>query len=130
MTQSPEFVIKTFLSEFEPIVHKFVVLQETAVTASESTKAFVWHPGVYVWVKDNQVIKVGRHLENARKRALEHIRDNTRLGDLQMVNFENDPEAILLPFNVVNPKDFHWVAALEMFMETTLTPAIPGKRMG
>jgi hypothetical protein len=128
--QTPEYVIQTFLQEFKPVAEKFIILQETAATAEKSTKAFVWHPGVYVWIKDNRVIKVGRHLENSRKRALEHLRDNTQFEEFQMVDYRDREDALLLLFNLIDPKNFHWSAAVEMYLETTLQPAIRSKRMG
>jgi hypothetical protein len=128
--QTPEYVIQTFLQEFKPVAEKFILIQETAATAEKSTKAFVWHPGVYVWIKDNRVIKVGRHLENSRKRALEHLRDNTQFEEFQMVQYKGQEGVTLLLFNLIHPKNFHWAAAVEMYLETTLQPAIRSKRMG
>jgi hypothetical protein len=128
--QTPEYVIQTFLQEFKPVAEKFIVIQETAATAEKSTKAFVWHPGVYVWIKDNRVIKVGRHLENSRKRALEHLRDNTQFEEFQMVDYRDWEDALLLLFNLIEPSNSHWVAAAEMYLETVLEPAIRSKRLG
>lgn len=109
---------------------KFIVIQETAATAGKSEKAFVWHPGVYVWINENRVIKVGRHLENSRKRALEHIRDNTNFEEYQMVDLRDREDVVLLLFNLIEPSDFHWAAAVEMHLETVLKPAIRSKRLG
>jgi hypothetical protein len=141
--QTPEYVIQTFLQEFKPVAEKFIVLQETAATAEKSTKAFVWHPGVYVWIKDNRVIKVGRHLENSRKRALEHLNygpDNTTLQSFKgwdndravsLFEFDDPDQTILLLFNVVyRETDFHWPAAVEIFLEETLKPALRARRTG
>ena len=142
MTQTPEIIIQTFLSEFQPIAHKFVVLQETALSAADSIKAFVWHPGVYVWVKDNRVIKVGRHLENSRKRALEHLNFHAESNSpksfkgwesnlpVERFPFDNPSEISVLLFNVVHLSDCHWVAAVEIFMEEALKPEIRSARKG
>ena len=89
-------------------------------------------PGVYVFWKDYKVWKVGRHLINSRKRALQHITDNTCSKDktYRMEDFAKDMNAHLLLFNVMKETDRHWVAALEIFLESKLDPAIKSGRLG
>jgi hypothetical protein len=88
----------------------------------------IWHPGVYIWWHpDFGVVKVGRHLTNARKRALEHARDNT--GGI-MASLGADHRTKILLFNVIDPKKCHWVAALEIYLESILDPPIRSKRSG
>ena len=123
-------VTKIFKSEFQCISHKFVIIEENVSSLSKSTKDFIHHPGVYVFLVSDKVIKVGRHLTNSRKRALEHIRDNTRNETFEMKNLGNDPQnSKVLLFNVINENDHHWVAAVEIFLERTLNPVIKSQRL-
>lgn len=64
-----------------------------------------------------KVIKVGRHLVNSRKRASEHIRDNTRNEHLEMKDLAIDPNTNIriLLINVKNPADAHWMASVDIF---------------
>lgn len=121
-------VIKIFEDEFGPIQHKFEIYDMPLAEAEVSQAPHIWKPGVYVfWQPDRSVIKVGRHLTNSRKRAFEHIPANT--GG-EMAKLKNDREARLLLFNVKEPRDKHWVAALEVFFEEQLLPKIKAGRLG
>jgi hypothetical protein len=121
-------VISIFQEEFLPIVDRFVVSDMTLSDAEKSQESHVWKPGVYVfWHRSDNVVKVGRALDNSRKRAFEHIRDNT--GGT-MANLKNDPAARLILFNVKDLKDKHWVAAVEIFLEEALHPKIQSRRRG
>ncbi|HDD44297.1 MAG TPA: hypothetical protein ENG63_05495 [Candidatus Desulfofervidus auxilii] len=64
---------------------------------------------------------------NSRKRALEHIRDNTA-GIMKEICENND--TILILFNVKDSKDIHWVVALEIFFERSINPLIKSDRLG
>jgi hypothetical protein len=139
MYHIPDHIQLLFKAEFSPIVHKFVCIEETGNTIKESTKTYVWHPGVYVWWKGNDVIKVGRHLTNSRKRAMEHYTNEG--GQIRFIyDLENKedqkklsgpPEEFgLLLFNLIRPEDRHWAAALEIYLEDTFKPLVRSKRMG
>lgn len=117
-----------FEKEFGSLSEKFVIIELQIDTASDSQLPYIANPGVYVyWHPRKGVIKVGRHLNNSRKRALEHIRDNT--GGT-MAELLADNTARLLLFNVRDEKDVHWVAALEVYFESTLQPKIRSERLG
>ncbi len=119
---------RIFVNEFAYFADKFAIFQLSVQDARKSQAKYVWHPGVYVWWNTNEgVIKVGRHLTNSRKRALEHIRDNT--GEI-MKDLADDDQTKLLLFNVKKPSDRHWVAALEVFFEIELSPRIKSERLG
>ena len=83
-------------------------------------------PGVYVYWHDGRVVKVGRSLTNARKRAYQHIQHDTQ-GKMKVL--ENDPNARILLFTV-SLEDCRWAAAFEIFLEDRLHPAIPTQRRG
>jgi hypothetical protein len=119
-----------FQTEFGIIADKFKLIDLQVADLLKSKDEFVWNPGVYVFYKGIDVIKVGRHLVNSRKRAWEHIVDNTQNGDLMMKDLQHDPNARVLLINVKDSNDFHWVAAVEIFLEARLAPLIRSKRLG
>lgn len=119
-----------FQAEFKNIEHLFSIHELNLIEAEESKELFVYSAGVYVFHKDKQVIKVGRSLENSRKRALEHIRDGTQVPDFNMTTLKRDINATLILFNLIDKTKSHWAAALEMYFENTLNPIIKSKRMG
>lgn len=121
-------ILKLFEDEFGKIFTQFKFFDLSVKEARESNESFIWHPGVYVWWHPKLgVIKVGRHLTNSRKRALEHAKDDTA-GKMRKLS--EDPLTRILLFNVKNAEKKHWVAALEVFFESNLDPMIQSKRMG
>ncbi|MDC6390527.1 hypothetical protein PP182_17695 [Maribacter sp. PR1] len=123
-------IIEEFKNEFGIISNKFVVIEEDLINLSTSGKKYVYHPGVYVFFLEGVVVKVGRHLTNSRKRALEHIKDNTKNNEFEMASLKNNVKAKVLLFNLENPEDYHWSASVEMFLEKRLSPIIESKRKG
>lgn len=116
-----------FRAEFGDIADKFQIHNIALADAARDKTPGAAAPGVYVFLKGDQVLKVGRHLKNSRKRALEHIVDNTggTMGSLR------DDESIRLAlFNVISVNELHWVCALEVFFEQRLQPAIRSARLG
>lgn len=112
-------VKKAFEEEFAEIRHKFEVLELPVSEASTCSEPYVANPGVYIfWHSERGVIKVGRHLTNSRKRALEHIKENT--GGT-MAELRDDQRAKLMLFNLKDSKSKHWAAALEIFFEVYLS---------
>lgn len=120
-----EEVKEVFSDEFRPILSKFEIL-DIPITKAKSFHEAGDRPGVYIYWKNNQVLKVGRHLVNARTRALEHIRDNT--GG-EMDRLDNDPNCHLILFTV-DKSDLHWAATPEMFLELRLSPKFKSGRLG
>ena len=122
-----EEIKKLFEKEFSPHLGKFRVYDLSLEEAEASRDEHIAKPGVYVWWRPSEVLKVGRNLMNSRKRALEHVRDNT--GGI-MAGLREDPSVRLLLFNVTDLADKHWPAALEIFFEERLGPVVPSKRLG
>lgn len=118
-----------FRTEFSKISDKFQIIEENVNVLPYSEKEFISMPGVYVFFNKNRIIKVGRHLKNSRKRAYEHITSNTKNDQVEMKNLGSEEEAKVILFNVKNPKDFHWVAAVEIFLELQLQPIIKSQRL-
>jgi hypothetical protein len=125
-----EEISKIFESEFTFITQKFVIIEEKVKDLAKSTKDYVFHPGVYIFLNNDDVIKVGRHLTNSRKRALEHIQVNTKNEYFEMKTLADLPNSIAILLNVKCKKDCHWVAAAEIFLEEELKPMIKSKRKG
>jgi hypothetical protein len=118
---------RLFEMEFGKLRDKFEIYNLPLTEAEHSQALHICKPGVYVFWHPRAVIKVGRHFANSRKRAFEHLQDNTggKMGALR-----NDPDTRLLLFNVKEPKNKHWVAALEVFFEEQLSPEIKSGRLG
>ena len=101
---------------------------EEAINSKNFNEA---RPGVYVyWHPEHGVLKTGKSQKNSRKRALEHIRDNTSHNDIQMAQLGRDGKTKLILFNVKYKNKLHWVLALEAFMEWNAIPKIKSARMG
>jgi len=126
--ESFERVKYLFHREFGSIASRFKLFNLGLGEARDSKDPEITKPGVYVfWSPSSNVIKVGRHLVNSRKRAFEHIRDNT---GAEMGKLEEDDNARLFLLNIQYDEDLHWVAALEIFFERELRPSIRSKRLG
>ncbi|MCW5518152.1 hypothetical protein [Muriicola sp. Z0-33] len=124
-----EKIIEIFKSEFEFIENKFIIIEEKINKLNDSQKEFIYNPGVYILIDNNLVIKVGRHFTNSRKRALEHIKANTKNELFEMKNLihSNNSKAILI--NLKDKNEFHWIASVEIYLEQKLSPLIKTKRL-
>ena len=116
-----------FRAEFREIADKFQIHHIRLIDAKSDKTPGAASPGVYVFIKTDKIIKVGRHLQNSRKRALEHIDADT--GG-KMAALKNDESVFLALFNINNIKDLHWVFALEVYFEQNLQPEIRSARLG
>ena len=117
-----------FEKEFEALRNKFRIIDLSLVEAEISQELHLCMPGVYVfWHPVRGVIKVGRHFTNTRKRAFEHLRDNT--GGVMAALKSNEGTRLIL-FNVKELKDKHWITAVEVFFEEHLSPEIKSGRLG
>lgn len=120
-----------FLEEFSPIKDKFNVIELYIKDAVNNFTVEVNRPGVYAfWHPKHGVIKIGKSQANSKKRALEHIRDNTHNKNIDMKSLSDENDTILLLFNIVNDNDLHWLLSLEAFLEWNTSPAIPADRIG
>jgi hypothetical protein len=122
-----EEITKIAKDEFGVIFRLFTVKVLKMNEVRNSNDPEVPLPGVYVYLKEGKVIKVGRHIQNSRKRALEHIRDNT---NNEMKLLDNDPNTTLILYNVKRLEKIHWLFSLEVFLEKELEPTISSKRTG
>lgn len=127
MSISIKEIQSLFAEEFHSVKDKFILLTLPINQVKSSQDRNVTLPGVYVWWSDGEVFKVGRHLRNARKRALEHLKDNT--GN-KLASLAGNASAKLLLFNVPDSDNLHWAIALEDYFEQHLAPIVPSKRRG
>lgn len=126
-------VTSTFNSEFSIISSKFKIIDLDMAGAKINRGGDLAKPGVCVfWDPSHGVIKVGRSLENSHKKSFEHFRENTTGGSppFEMNTLPDNPKAHLLLINVFNPKDYHWTAAVEIFLEDKLDPYMKTGRTG
>ena len=124
-------VLTIFDNEFSVIKHKFSTHQVKIAEVRSGELSALGLPGVYIfWKNDLGVIKVGKHQKNAIRRALEHLRDNTKNEKIQMQSLEGDPNCTLIVFLVSGEQDAHWVPSVELFMEKNTRPIIPSRRNG
>lgn len=123
---------ENFETEFKMIRDKFQDPIELNVEGKGAPNSKTNKPGVYVIWHDDCVIKVGRHLVNSIKRALQHLVQPTPYKDenRQIMNSLNRDIVRIILFNVNEEKDKHWVAALEIYFEQILNPKIKSKRLG
>ena len=122
---STETVIEHFREEFGRLTDLFAVFTLTYDDAAQTADPLVARPGVYVHHSRGEVVKVGRSFTNARKRALEHIRDDT--GG-RMANLGSHDSDRLILFTIDDA--LHWVSALEVYLELKSDPAIKSRRLG
>lgn len=124
-------VKEVYSTEFGSIARKFEVIHLKINSAMNAENQMANRPGVYLfWHPKHEVVVVGKHQTNSKKRALEHVRDNTRNEHVQMGDLKDDPELDLFLFNVIENRDKHWVLALEAFFEWNINPIIKAHRMG
>ena len=127
-SECKEHVERLFRREFGPLAERF----KTHLFEGEDAKSTVGpeapRPGVYVWIANGQVCKVGKSQSNSLERARDHLRVKDGTGPKLRKAFEGDPRPMLLLFNVTNNENCHWVPALESFLEGQLTPLVKAGR--
>lgn len=124
-------VERIFKNEFGDKADCFSIVHLKIDEANETALPTANRPGVYLfWHPKYEVLMVGKHQANSKKRALEHMRDNTKNEVVELGKFAGDKDLDLYLFNVKSDKDKHWVLALEAFFEWNLKPVIKAYRMG
>lgn len=128
---SQEEVILLFESEFGFLKDRFTVQDLALQDAKINQEISVNSPGIYVhWRQDLGVIKVGKSQSNSKKRALEHIKDNTKNSAFEMRCLNDDENARLILFNILNKGSTHWLLSLEAFLDWNSDPVIRSARIG
>jgi len=126
-------IIDLIRGEFgQSVVDRFSVCEEfTLDQVRNDRKSKKKQPGVYIWLDHGVPLKVGRDFVDARKRALEHYRDNT--GGIRE-RITPDTRILLM---LTDQSNLHWIAAIEVFLEIRFREEnefqgkfIPAKRIG
>lgn len=91
---------------------------------------FIWHPGNYIFWRNNELIRVGRALDNARKRALVYETISDKLKNVVDYLKQDVENTKVILISCKNEKDNHWAAAIEIFMDLKLNPTYKSKRIG
>ena len=130
--KTPEIISKHLKDRLSPIAHLF---QKKTYLLSElhgiKPASFIC-PGVYIFSRNNQVIRIGKSKTNCIKRSLEHIRDNTRGGEpfFEMKSLIDDETCTVSYIFTRDTSAYFWVSSIEYFFEENLSPLIPSKRNG
>lgn len=90
----------------------------------------VWHPGVYIFIGNNEVYRVGVSMRNSRSRVMDHIANETSQGDYCVLDIDQFEDKAILLFNVKEKENRHWLLSLEAFFEKSLNPLIKARRIG
>lgn len=135
-------LISAFKKEFSFIEDKFEILDllgnntpmdyETMEYLKLPSEEYniVWHPGVYAFLGNNSLYRVGVSMNNSRARVMQHLDACTAQEGYGIWDIEKFEDKSILLFNVKNKEDKHWLLALEVFFENTFKPLIKARRIG
>ncbi|HLO59219.1 MAG TPA: hypothetical protein VK179_10785 [Bacteroidales bacterium] len=90
----------------------------------------VWHPGVYTFMGNNSLYRVGVSMQNSRARVLQHLEACTSKNGYCVWDIDHYLDKSITLFNVKNKSDIHWLLALETFIEIKFEPKIKSGRIG
>lgn len=137
-----EQIIDAFELEFGFIKDKFEIVDllsnnspidyETIEYLKLPTEDYniVWHPGVYTFIGNNLLYRVGVSMHNSRARVMQHLDAYTSKDGYCVWDIDKYHDKSITLFNVKNRSDKHWLLALEAFIETNFEPKIKAGRIG
>jgi hypothetical protein len=135
-------IIVAFESEFGFIKDKFELIDLLANNSPMDYKTIeylklpsedyniVWHPGVYIFIGNNELYRVGVSMRNSRARVMEHIVAQTSKDGICILDIDKYSDKSILLINIKNQQDRHWLLALEVFLETKFQAKIKARRIG
>jgi len=135
-------VIAAFKSEFSHVEPNFIILDLLGDNAPMEYEAIsklkmpsvkndlVWMPGVYVFIGNDAVYRVGVSMENSRRRVLQHLVDQTTYDGYCVWDIATQESKAILLFNVQDTEFNHWLLALEACLEKKFKPRIRSLRNG
>jgi hypothetical protein len=135
-------IIDAFESEFSFVRDKFELIDLLANSSPMDYETIeylklpsedyniVWHPGVYTFIGNNLLYRVGVSMRNSRARVMEHLDAETEKDSYCVWDIDKYPDKSILLFNVKDKADRHWLLALEAFLETKFQPKIKAGRIG
>ena len=137
-----EQIIDAFELEFEFIKDKFEIIDllsnnspmdyETVECLKLPTDDYniVWHPGVYMFIGNKSLYRVGVSMHNSRARVMQHLDACTEKDGFCVWDIDNFPDKSIVLFNIKNKLDKHWLLAVEAFFEMKFEPKIKAGRIG
>ena len=137
-----EQVIEAFKQEFSFVVDKFELIDLLSNNSPMEIKTIenlklpsadnniVWHPGVYIFIGNNKLYKVGVSMRNSRERVMQHLKVWTNEGGNCIWDINKFADKSIFLFNIKKKVDRHWLLALEVFIENKYEPLIKAKRIG
>lgn len=135
-------VIAAFKTEFHFVQDKFEIVDLLENDSPMNYKKIaslklptndyniVSHPGVYVFIGNDSVYRIGVSMDNSRKRVMQHLEACTSSNGYCIWDIERYPDRSILLFNVRDKENSYWLLALEVFLETKFSPHIPSQRIG
>lgn len=135
-------IIYAFELEFGFIKDKFEIIDLLAKNSPMDYKTIeylklptedyniVCHPGVYTFIGNNSLYRVGVSMRNSRARVMEHLEACTSKNGYCVWDIDNFSDKSITLFNVKNKSDSHWLLALEAFIEMKFEPKIKAGRIG
>lgn len=135
-------VISAFREEFSFIQQKFEVLDllENCVSLDyevicnlklpSNEYNIIWHPGVYVFIGNNRVYRIGVSMRNSRARVMQHLEAFTSKDGYGVWDINKFTDKCLLLINVKEISDRHWLLAIEAYLEEKFNPLIKAARIG
>jgi hypothetical protein len=135
-------VLIKFESEFKFIKDKFEIIDLLAnnspmdyntiksLKLPSDKNNIVWHPGVYLFIGNNQIYRVGVSMKNSRSRVMEHLDACTSKNGFSIWDIDKYPDKSILLFNIKKKDDRHWLLAIEAFFEEKFNPLIKAGRVG
>jgi hypothetical protein len=84
----------------------------------------VWHPGVYLFIGNNTLYRVGVSLNNSRERVMQHLDACTRKDGYGIWDINKFEDKSILLFNVKKKEYRHWLLSLEAYIEINFEPKI------
>lgn len=137
-----EHVITAFKEEFHFVQDKFEIIDLLGnnspmdydtihyLKLPSDDYNIVWHPGVYLFIGNNTVYRVGVSMINGRSRVMDHLEACTSAGDCGIWDINNFDDKSILLFTIKNTNDRHWLLALEAYLEEKFMPLIKSLRIG
>lgn len=137
-----QLLIDAFKQEFSFITDKFEIIDLLANNSPMDHEVIeylklpsdnyniVWHPGVYAFIGNNQLYRVGVSMQNSRARVMQHLEACTAKNGFCIWDIADYDDQSILLFNVKNKEDRHWLLAIEAFLEIKFLPLIKASRIG
>jgi hypothetical protein len=137
-----EEILSAFKSEFSFIEDKFEILDllgnneaidydtiEMLKLPSDDYN-IVWHPGVYMFLGNDSVYRVGVSMNNSRYRVMQHLEAGTSANGFCVWDIDKYADKSILLINVKERVNRHWLLAIEAYLEFKFEPHIKAKRVG